>query len=154
MHSLRYYLLGTAHQLTALSFLVQAQCFEARGTSDVIASCQELYLYSTRSAAHFKRHEHFSTLEYSFVLHCTVASRISKLFALEHIAKMRLSVVLATLLVAIVSAMPDPLPQGYTGPCKPNNCGASGTKCRNGYLCVPWPHTDPALRKGCTCSLG
>ncbi|KAK4460403.1 hypothetical protein QBC42DRAFT_272494 [Cladorrhinum samala] len=42
----------------------------------------------------------------------------------------------------------------YTGPCSPSNCGADGRVCRRGWLCVPWPHTDPALRQGCTCSLG
>ncbi|KAK3386775.1 hypothetical protein B0H63DRAFT_468366 [Podospora didyma] len=40
----------------------------------------------------------------------------------------------------------------YTGPCSANNCGASGTVCARGWLCVPWPSFDPALRKGCTCS--
>jgi hypothetical protein len=66
---------------------------------------------------------------------------------------MRLSIILATLLASIVTAMPDPLPQGYTGPCSADNCGVNGLKCRS-RLCVPWPHTDPALRKGCTCSNG
>ncbi|KAK0706189.1 hypothetical protein B0T26DRAFT_629645, partial [Lasiosphaeria miniovina] len=40
----------------------------------------------------------------------------------------------------------------YTGPCSQSNCGASGQVCPRGYLCVPWPSFDPALRKGCTCS--
>ncbi|KAK4183725.1 hypothetical protein QBC35DRAFT_393246 [Podospora australis] len=42
----------------------------------------------------------------------------------------------------------------YTGPCSASNCGADGRVCRRGWLCVPWPSFDPALRKGCTCSLG
>ncbi|KAH7079678.1 hypothetical protein FB567DRAFT_126905 [Paraphoma chrysanthemicola] len=65
---------------------------------------------------------------------------------------MRFSIVLATFLAAVVTAMPDPLPQGYTGPCSKDNCGVNGLQCRS--LCVPWPSTDPALRKGCTCSSG
>ncbi|KAF2023607.1 hypothetical protein EK21DRAFT_80500 [Setomelanomma holmii] len=65
---------------------------------------------------------------------------------------MRLSLVIATLLASIVTAMPDPLPQGYTGPCSKDDCGVDGLQC--GSLCVPWPSTDPALRKGCTCSNG
>ncbi|KAF1945549.1 hypothetical protein EJ02DRAFT_338598 [Clathrospora elynae] len=65
---------------------------------------------------------------------------------------MRFTIVLVTLLASIATAMPDPLPQGFTGPCSKDNCGASGLKCPS--LCVPWPHTDLALRKGCTCSNG
>ncbi|KAH6622501.1 hypothetical protein F5144DRAFT_329494 [Chaetomium tenue] len=42
----------------------------------------------------------------------------------------------------------------YTGPCSTSACGAEGKPCGRGYLCVPYPHTDPALRKGCTCSYG
>ncbi|KAF2246108.1 hypothetical protein BU26DRAFT_61854 [Trematosphaeria pertusa] len=68
---------------------------------------------------------------------------------------MRLTVVITTLIVALTSALPDPTPQGYTGPCSVTDCGVSHLDCRNkGNLCVPWPSTDPALRKGCTCSLG
>ncbi|KAK4167504.1 hypothetical protein QBC43DRAFT_311980 [Cladorrhinum sp. PSN259] len=42
----------------------------------------------------------------------------------------------------------------YTGPCSVSNCGATGKVCPRGYLCVPWPSFEPALRKGCTCSIG
>lgn len=65
---------------------------------------------------------------------------------------MHFSVVFATLLASIAVAMPDPVPQGYNGPCSVDNCGVKGLKCQS--LCVPWPHMDPALRKGCTCSNG
>jgi hypothetical protein len=65
---------------------------------------------------------------------------------------MRVSIVLATLFASFVTAMPDPIPQGYSGPCSRDNCGVNGLKCQS--LCVPWPHTDLALRKGCTCSNG
>ncbi|KAJ4988610.1 hypothetical protein SVAN01_05901 [Stagonosporopsis vannaccii] len=67
---------------------------------------------------------------------------------------MRFTFIVASLLVGLAAALPDPLPQGYTGPCSDNNCGVSGTRCGSGRLCVPWPSTDPALRKGCTCSTG
>ncbi|KAH8731786.1 hypothetical protein GQ44DRAFT_603940 [Phaeosphaeriaceae sp. PMI808] len=65
---------------------------------------------------------------------------------------MRFSFIIAAFLTSFAIAMPDPLPQGYSGPCERDNCGVNGLKCRS--LCVPWPHTDPALRKGCTCSNG
>ncbi|KAF2191872.1 hypothetical protein K469DRAFT_718932 [Zopfia rhizophila CBS 207.26] len=68
---------------------------------------------------------------------------------------MRFIVVLAALLTGIAFAMPDPLPQGYNGPCSTKDCGVNHLDCtRRGNLCVAWPHTDPALRKGCTCSSG
>ncbi|KAF9737482.1 hypothetical protein PMIN01_05261 [Paraphaeosphaeria minitans] len=68
---------------------------------------------------------------------------------------MKLAVAIASLLVTLAAAMPDPLPQGYTGPCSTRDCGVDHLDCtRRGNLCVPWPHTDPALRKGCTCSVG
>jgi hypothetical protein len=54
------------------------------------------------------------------------------------------------LFLAFVSAV---LSQ-YTGPCSTSACGAEGKPCPRGYLCVPYPHVDPALRKGCTCSYG
>jgi hypothetical protein len=66
---------------------------------------------------------------------------------------MRLAIIVAAFLASIVAAMPDPLPQGYTGPCSNDNCGVSGTVCRS-QICVPWPHTDLDKRKGCTCSNG
>jgi hypothetical protein len=66
---------------------------------------------------------------------------------------MRLTIIVAAFFASIVVAMPDPLPQGYTGPCSNNACGVSSKNCGN-QICVPWPSTDPALRKGCTCSLG
>ncbi|KAF7680291.1 hypothetical protein GT037_001942 [Alternaria burnsii] len=50
--------------------------------------------------------------------------------------------------------MPDPLPQGYSGPCAKDNCGVSGQVCSGGAICVGWPSVDPAKRKGCTCSRG
>ncbi|KAF1848127.1 uncharacterized protein K460DRAFT_280597 [Cucurbitaria berberidis CBS 394.84] len=65
---------------------------------------------------------------------------------------MRLSIIVAALITSLATAMPDPLPQGYTGPCSVDNCGVKGLKCRS--LCVGWPSTDLALRKGCTCSNG
>jgi hypothetical protein len=62
---------------------------------------------------------------------------------------------IALTLTNLASALPDPVPQGYTGPCSETDCGVNHTNCRKkGYLCVPWPHVDPALRKGCTCSAG
>src|SRR5690242_8552958 len=69
-----------------------------------------------------------------------------------HTIIMRFTIIIASLLVGIATALPDPTPQGYTGPCSDNNCGVSGKQCSAGRLCVPWPSTDPALRKGCTCS--
>ncbi|KAF2465168.1 uncharacterized protein BDR25DRAFT_199610, partial [Lindgomyces ingoldianus] len=54
---------------------------------------------------------------------------------------------------SLASALPEPAPQGHTGPCSRTDCGVHHLDCTNrGYLCVPWPHADPALRKGCTCS--
>ncbi|KAK4150224.1 hypothetical protein C8A00DRAFT_18211 [Chaetomidium leptoderma] len=35
----------------------------------------------------------------------------------------------------------------YTGPCSSSACGAEGKPCPRGYLCVPYPNFDPALRK-------
>ncbi|KAF2749072.1 hypothetical protein M011DRAFT_399611 [Sporormia fimetaria CBS 119925] len=67
---------------------------------------------------------------------------------------MRLSIFITAVLTTVVAAMPDPLPQGYTGPCTTAACGASGKACPRGYLCVGWPVLDPALRKGCACSYG
>ncbi|KAL6704393.1 hypothetical protein ACN47E_008245 [Coniothyrium glycines] len=68
---------------------------------------------------------------------------------------MRASFILTTLLASIAVAMPDPLPQGYSGPCAVDNCGVNGLDCRGkGNLCVGWPTTNPATRKGCTCSTG
>ncbi|KAF1969788.1 hypothetical protein BU23DRAFT_475803 [Bimuria novae-zelandiae CBS 107.79] len=68
---------------------------------------------------------------------------------------MRFTIVLASLLFTLASAMPDPLPQGFTGPCSTKDCGVNHLDCTNrGNLCVGWPSTDPALRKGCTCSTG
>jgi hypothetical protein len=68
---------------------------------------------------------------------------------------MRLSTIFMTFLVTIVTAMPDPLPQGYTGPCSETNCGVDGLNCRKKHqLCVPWPSMEEELRKGCTCSYG
>jgi hypothetical protein len=60
-----------------------------------------------------------------------------------------------TSLLALAAALPDPTPQGYTGPCSARDCGVNHLNCAaKSQLCVPWPSTDPALRKGCTCSLG
>jgi hypothetical protein len=42
----------------------------------------------------------------------------------------------------------------YTGPCSDQACGETSKVCPRGYMCVPWPSFDPALRKGCTCSYG
>ncbi|KAK3990406.1 hypothetical protein QBC44DRAFT_325124 [Cladorrhinum sp. PSN332] len=42
----------------------------------------------------------------------------------------------------------------YTGPCSASKCGADGRVCPRGFLCVPWPSFEPALRQGCTCSYG
>ncbi|PSN75372.1 hypothetical protein BS50DRAFT_568047 [Corynespora cassiicola Philippines] len=68
---------------------------------------------------------------------------------------MRFSVIVAAILPALALAMPDPLPQGYSGPCSVSDCGVNHLDCRGrGNLCVGWPSTDPALRKGCTCSTG
>ncbi|EAT77087.2 hypothetical protein HBI56_207930 [Parastagonospora nodorum] len=66
---------------------------------------------------------------------------------------MRFSIIVATLLASIVTAMPDPLPLGYNGPCSRDNCGASGTNCGN-RICVGWPSTEIEKRKGCTCTTG
>jgi hypothetical protein len=66
--------------------------------------------------------------------------------------KMRFTVLITSIIIGLATAMPDPTPQGYSGPCDVSNCGATGAKCRSGALCVGWPNTDPALRKGCTCS--
>jgi hypothetical protein len=71
----------------------------------------------------------------------------------HHPSIMRFSILLTSALVALVSALPDPTPQGFSGPCSRDNCGASGKNCGN-LLCVPFPSTDPTLRKGCTCSVG
>lgn len=65
---------------------------------------------------------------------------------------MRFTMIIATVMAGMALAMPDPLPQGYTGPCSKDNCGVNGLVCRS--LCVPWPHTDLDKRKGCTCSNG
>ncbi|KAF2865724.1 hypothetical protein BDV95DRAFT_506333 [Massariosphaeria phaeospora] len=65
---------------------------------------------------------------------------------------MRLSIILSTLLMGVALALPDPTPQGYSGPCSTSNCGVSGKTCSGGRLCVGWPSVDPAKRKGCTCS--
>lgn len=65
---------------------------------------------------------------------------------------MRLFIIVATFLAAVVTAIPEPLLQGYSGPCSKDNCGVNGLKCRS--LCVGWPTTDPALREGCTCTNG
>lgn len=65
---------------------------------------------------------------------------------------MRFTILITSLIVGLAAALPDPTPQGYTGPCSKDNCGVNGLQCRS--LCVPWPSTDPALRKGCTCSTG
>ncbi|KAA8617605.1 hypothetical protein Ptr902_02513 [Pyrenophora tritici-repentis] len=67
---------------------------------------------------------------------------------------MRLSTILATLLATLAVAYPDPTPQGYSGPCTENKCGINGNQCGTGQICVGWPHTSPALRKGCACSTG
>ncbi|EMD67404.1 hypothetical protein COCSADRAFT_34222 [Bipolaris sorokiniana ND90Pr] len=64
---------------------------------------------------------------------------------------MRFSIVVATFFASVALAMPDPLPQGYNGPCARDNCGVNGLNCGR-RLCVGWPNTDPALRKGCTCT--
>lgn len=66
--------------------------------------------------------------------------------------KMRSNIIITSFLAGLAVALPDPTPQGYTGPCSVDNCGVNGLKCPS--LCVPWPSTDPALRKGCTCSTG
>ncbi|EHA53566.1 hypothetical protein MGG_15520 [Pyricularia oryzae 70-15] len=59
----------------------------------------------------------------------------------------RLLALLAT--VSLAAAQDAP----YTGPCSETNCGADGQDCsKRGYLCVPYPHMDLELRKGCTCS--
>lgn len=61
----------------------------------------------------------------------------------------RLLALLAT--VSLAAAQDAP----YTGPCFETNCGADGQDCsKRGYLCVPYPHMDLELRKGCTCSAG
>jgi hypothetical protein len=70
---------------------------------------------------------------------------------------MRLSILVATLLATLALAVPASVEmletRAYTGPCAQTNCGVTGKNC--GYLlCVPWPHTDLELRKGCTCSYG
>ncbi|KAF2113498.1 hypothetical protein BDV96DRAFT_495937 [Lophiotrema nucula] len=68
---------------------------------------------------------------------------------------MRSIVFLTTIFISLAIALPDPIPQGYTGPCSVTDCGVNHLDCRNkGNLCVPWPSTDPAKRKGCTCSTG
>jgi hypothetical protein len=67
---------------------------------------------------------------------------------------MRFPVIVAAFLASVAIAMPDPLPQGFSGPCSKNNCGVSGKVCAGGAICVGWPSTDPAKRKGCTCSQG
>ncbi|KAF2646588.1 hypothetical protein P280DRAFT_386576 [Massarina eburnea CBS 473.64] len=68
---------------------------------------------------------------------------------------MRFSIITSTILLTLASALPDPTPQGYTGPCSVDNCGVNGLDCTyKGNLCVPFPSTDLALRKGCTCSTG
>lgn len=62
--------------------------------------------------------------------------------------------ILIAAMASLAAAVPAPQPAGYTGPCSPDNCGIQGTNCGKGYLCVPFPHMDPELRQGCTCSLG
>jgi len=64
---------------------------------------------------------------------------------------MRFAIIIASVIAGLAAALPDPTPQGYTGPCSNDNCGVNSLQCGN-RLCVPWPSTDPALRKGCTCS--
>ncbi|EGO56150.1 hypothetical protein NEUTE1DRAFT_45259 [Neurospora tetrasperma FGSC 2508] len=56
------------------------------------------------------------------------------------------------ILFGITAAAASPAMAAYTGPCSVTQCGASGVACPRGYLCVPWPSFDPALREGCTCS--
>jgi hypothetical protein len=70
---------------------------------------------------------------------------------------MRLSILVSTLFATLALAVPASVEmletRAYTGPCAQNNCGVTGKNC--GYLlCVPWPHMDLELRKGCTCSYG
>lgn len=64
---------------------------------------------------------------------------------------MRFAIIFASFVAGLAVALPDPTPQGYAGPCANDNCGVNGLQCGN-RICVPWPSTDPALRKGCTCS--
>ncbi|KAF2648138.1 hypothetical protein K491DRAFT_699135 [Lophiostoma macrostomum CBS 122681] len=67
---------------------------------------------------------------------------------------MHLSILISALFALAASALPEPIPQAYTGPCTTNDCGASHKVCGSGYLCVGYPTLDPATRKGCTCSYG
>ncbi|EOA84081.1 uncharacterized protein SETTUDRAFT_92088 [Exserohilum turcica Et28A] len=66
---------------------------------------------------------------------------------------MRPTILITSFLISIALALPDPTPQGYTGPCSNDNCGVTGKNC-GGQICVPWPSFDLDKRKGCTCSLG
>ncbi|KAF2730234.1 hypothetical protein EJ04DRAFT_445476 [Polyplosphaeria fusca] len=64
---------------------------------------------------------------------------------------MQLSIILMAVMAsfAFARALPDPTPQGYTGPCSDTNCGAKGDNCyKKG--CVSWPSLGAP--KGCTCS--
>ncbi|KAL8303134.1 hypothetical protein RB601_008031 [Gaeumannomyces tritici] len=63
--------------------------------------------------------------------------------------------ILVAAMASLVAAVPALQPRQYTGPCETTNCGAQGLDCTHrGNLCVAFPHTDAALRKGCTCSVG
>ena len=79
------------------------------------------------------------------------SKRLSSSTAQKHI-NMRFAILITSIIIGLATALPDPTPQGYSGPCETSNCGVTGAKCRSGALCVGWPNTDPALRKGCTCS--
>jgi len=72
------------------------------------------------------------------------------------VVQMHISTTLTALAALIAASVANPAPfVPYTGPCSSTNCGATGLNCQAMHLlCVPWPHTDPALRKGCTCSYG
>jgi hypothetical protein len=66
---------------------------------------------------------------------------------------MRFAIVIA-LFAGVALASPSLMePRAYYGPCSSSDCGASHLNCGN-RICVGWPTTDPATRKGCTCSSG
>ncbi|KAK3493438.1 hypothetical protein B0T13DRAFT_450274 [Neurospora crassa] len=61
---------------------------------------------------------------------------------------MQLTTKILILFGITAAAVASPAMAAYTGPCSVTQCGASGVACPRGYLCVPWPSFDPALREG------
>ncbi|CAI6298512.1 unnamed protein product [Periconia digitata] len=106
-----------------------SECATPRRTRTIIYRCRLTF------------HQPYSVFNYRLIERPIVIMQFS-IFA---------TVLFATL---VTSASLPPRAMPYTGPCSQDNCGASGKNCGTAYLCVPWPHMDPALREGCTCSYG